>query len=743
MRRISPPQKHSGFTTVELLAAIGVLALSAAILLPTATQPSRISLSTTGSSPSCEKIGAAEYYTAETAITGLNTGEVVLVSATQPGTRRVYGVTSQNRVVRINPVTCVATFQSRVSTGLADGKLRAIATLYNFYIDSAGLFENNASPYEKWVRSDVVNSFGNVWFVIHPNGDLFEYDGGDGSRNNLLINVGTNVYENPELLAGASDTRANNPQGAMNADRDRHFYRPSTGNFSYHASGQREKWIKGEIAKKSPGGQNNPWYFILPSGEVREWDGSENLSGALVGNFGRGVWDKPCLLYNANKYAPKTAGQSYSNGLDNTNGFYFYRSPNSVHNLYEDDLPGQDVKWFAGLHNRFFFIRTNGDVFRWDGGAGATGARLGNLGPEAWDNIDQIVSDDVAAASGDIRNQAIMFDYDRSLSRDSVDGDYYYNSFGLREKWLRCNPLAKRTGRTNAWVFILPNGNIVDWDGSGSPTGSVHPTAFPQAYRDPSWLCDAFADGTVLNSPKPDSFFPSAMTNTGDALVDAMADSRTPITAEFASVVKPNQLSISVNGGTPIQLDVLTGIVNVPPRERTAENTPPSAEEQQAAEVARQTVTYLNGLRAAKGLAPLAIDARLVAAAERKAKWMANESKGNDNGNLDLSPLMHIITFEGEQVGMNKWVREAGYPIPDAWPDNANFVESLYAEGNTGGIDITASGRNGIDAFTAEGPGGGHYDHIYSDNKHIGIGIALSADGTVAFLCYLITSPAS
>lgn len=155
------------------------------------------------------------------------------------------------------------------------------------------------------------------------------------------------------------------------------------------------------------------------------------------------------------------------------------------------------------------------------------------------------------------------------------------------------------------------------------------------------------------------------------------------------------------------------------------------------ATVARETITYLNQLRVAKGLKPFAIDARLMAAADRRAKSMGAQSQHG----LDISPAhSHFFLDDGKMVGMNKWAREAGYPIPARYGD-ANHIESLYAAGGSDPVNLATIGKDAIDTFTNEGPSGGHYRAIYSQNIHIGIGIATNAQGTAAFFTLLNASP--
>lgn len=493
-------------------------------------------------------------------ITGLQFGEVVLAIDTDTSTNTLYGVTSQNRIVRITPSTGVAVQSARMKQGVNDAELQAVATMYNFYIDSGGLYENSFNAGEKWVRSDVVNSFRNFWFYILPNGDLFEWNGGNTLTTTApLARLGVNAHHNPELLIGASTVTLTNPQGALAADNLRHFYRSSTGNFHYNLFGGRERWFKGEVLRKSDTGRNNPWYYVLPNGNVHEYDSTiDRLSGAFVGNFGVGVWRNPALLYDANQVNTVS-----SNGFDERFKFFFDRTGFSVRNLFEEATPAFDLKWFVGLHNRYYFLRPNGDLVQWDGGDG-TGFTLTNLGPNAWDNVEQIVNDYKAL----ITDEARQLDCDRGFYRFSEDQDFFYNSSGLAEKWIVGNPLDKTTGRTNPWYIIFPNGQLIEWDGRRDTVAGTTVGVFPQAYANPGWLCDAYADGTVLNNAVGDSYAPADTTALGDRLNDGLLDPSKGIGADIDPdtgdmfIVTGNFQSLQVNvrtGETIVNTDIDSG----------------------------------------------------------------------------------------------------------------------------------------------------------------------------------------
>lgn len=123
----------------------------------------------------------------------------------------------------------------------------------------------------------------------------------------------------------------------------------------------------------------------------------------------------------------------------------------------------------------------------------------------------------------------------------------------------------------------------------------------------------------------------------------------------------------------------------------------------------------------------LAVNKALMAAAERKARWMA------ENERDDFSQFAHVITFNSERTGMNKWMREAGYPLAPLFKDDETNFECLAFDG---GFGMAGFGQRQIDGFLAEGKNGGHVLPIlgrgfWAPCKDIGVGVAVSAKGNI------------
>ena len=147
---------------------------------------------------------------------------------------------------------------------------------------------------------------------------------------------------------------------------------------------------------------------------------------------------------------------------------------------------------------------------------------------------------------------------------------------------------------------------------------------------------------------------------------------------------------------------------------------------------ARKAAEYLNRVRAnpaafthlhpslaqVQAKPPLQWNDALQRAAQRKAQWIV------DNG-----LMTHVMNIGGQRVGMNQWMREAGYPlIPVLRNDESNF-ENLYGEAT--GVDI---GQKTIEVFLREGSGGSHVmptlgQGFWAHCKDIGVGIARAPSG--------------
>jgi hypothetical protein len=111
---------------------------------------------------------------------------------------------------------------------------------------------------------------------------------------------------------------------------------------------------------------NNPWYFILPNGDLYAWEGRvELLTGNLLGTFGSAAYLNPELVYDAAQFAPPTAQLEQAADLDQQYGFHL-----DDRGLLQNVL-GQGERWLRGKENSFgnnwyYLLPDDGDLFEWD-----------------------------------------------------------------------------------------------------------------------------------------------------------------------------------------------------------------------------------------------------------------------------------------------------------------------------------------------------------------------------------------
>ncbi|MFM7039887.1 MAG: hypothetical protein ACKO2L_19440 [Planctomycetaceae bacterium] len=86
-------------------------------------------------------------------------------------------------------------------------------------------------------------------------------------------------WQNPRLLADASAI-----------DLDQRYGFKSDGKLSTNAGGKMEKWFRDS---------NNAWHFILPTDEIRRWDGKAGANGELVAQLDTSYYMNPISLYRA------------------------------------------------------------------------------------------------------------------------------------------------------------------------------------------------------------------------------------------------------------------------------------------------------------------------------------------------------------------------------------------------------------------------------------------------------------
>ncbi len=145
-----------------------------------------------------------------------------------------------------------------------------------------------------------------------------------------------------------------------------------------------------------------------------------------------------------------------------------------------ENYGGLNEKWVRGAGDLWYFLLPNGELYRSDGGSGATGTLVGTPGASYYQQPELLYQAQAAR------------DLDAALGL-AFAGDFFQNYGGQQERWLQ--------GADNLWYFLLPTGDLYRWDGmEGQATGALIAALGAGHYADPRLLYDA-ASGQLLASP--------------------------------------------------------------------------------------------------------------------------------------------------------------------------------------------------------------------------------------------------
>lgn len=183
-------------------------------------------------------------------------------SLQQPFVVRVHatdGVASSTQVVQVQRPAAAAVKLDQ-ELGLT---LKSVTANYNW-----------GGRQEKWL-------FGNdgQWYFITSDGTVRVWDRSRTASGTVVAQLDPVFWQNPKLLADASVI-----------DLDQRFGFKSDGKLSTNARGQMEKWFRD---------RDNVWHFILPTGEVRRWDGKAGANGEVVARLETAYYLNPARLYRA------------------------------------------------------------------------------------------------------------------------------------------------------------------------------------------------------------------------------------------------------------------------------------------------------------------------------------------------------------------------------------------------------------------------------------------------------------
>jgi ELWxxDGT repeat protein len=209
---------------------------------------------------------------------------------------------------------------------------------------------------EKWALGD------DGWYFIKPDGTFYQWDGAANSATGtLLAALAPLFWQQPALL---HDT----VEQTLPVLLDQALNLRLSGSYSQDYGGANEKWALGD----------DGWYFIKPGGELFRWDGTANAAtGTLVAHLAPVFWEQPGLLHEALPLSlPEVLDQSLQLSFTGS---------------YSQNYGGANEKWLLGANNTWYFIKPNGELWRWDGTANAaTGMLLALLDPFFWENPEEL-----------------------------------------------------------------------------------------------------------------------------------------------------------------------------------------------------------------------------------------------------------------------------------------------------------------------------------------------------------------
>lgn len=127
---------------------------------------------------------------------------------------------------------------------------------------------------EKWFRDE-----SDQWYFITPDGSLSIWARQGGATGTEIAQLDPAFYADPELLLNASEALI---------DYEYQFKAAASDFFNW--SGQQEKWFQDE---------DNRWFYMLPTGEIFRWTGSQGGDGEYVARVDEDHHSDLDGLYNA------------------------------------------------------------------------------------------------------------------------------------------------------------------------------------------------------------------------------------------------------------------------------------------------------------------------------------------------------------------------------------------------------------------------------------------------------------
>jgi glucose/arabinose dehydrogenase len=249
-------------------------------------------------------------------------------------------------------------------TAQAESLAYVVNQRLNLYT-SGNLFFNYYGAQEKWLLGA-----GSGWYFLLPTGDLYRWDGSGAASGTFIANTGASTWADPSLLYNA-------PQGQPHA--------------TLSVSGS-------TLTVTRDTGSTGGLVVTVTAG-----DGT--LSDRKT--FAITVTNRPSLAALADRAVPASqqvitvplsatdpggAALSYTVQADSMAYFLKQQLGLASYDSRWDNFEGAGEKWLLDGAGQWYFILPNGDLYRWDGGSGATGTLAGRPGASYWSDPNLLVS---------------------------------------------------------------------------------------------------------------------------------------------------------------------------------------------------------------------------------------------------------------------------------------------------------------------------------------------------------------
>ena len=279
-------------------------------------------------------------------------------------------VTHKTKKLSLSSVTYVS--------GSSDSTLTYIAQARGFYRSSSGdFFVNFLGAQEKWIEGKIsaksAANQNNPWYLILPDGRVFEWSG-MGLSGTLVAGItpDVNLYKDPSLLFDAFQDPTVNSQ---TWDQQRHFFFDQSHglarNLFENFFGADEKWFRGDTNQFG-----NPWYLLLPSGDLVEWNGKASATGNVLAHLGVNAWND--FERVVTDFVPPLSFAQKTNLQNLDQAQSLFRA--SRDNDFFLNFFGQQEKWLRGSNNQFgnpwYFLKSDGTLTAWNGTAAAAGTAI-------------------------------------------------------------------------------------------------------------------------------------------------------------------------------------------------------------------------------------------------------------------------------------------------------------------------------------------------------------------------------